>query len=884
MPDQEWHSQDLEAVYEEWGTSGDGLSSAEAARRLEEHGENAIQSGHEVHPIQIFIDQFRDFLIWILFAAAGVSMFLGKVVDAALIGLILVANGVFGFLQDYKAEESIAALKKMSSSSARVERGGKKREIDSRNVVPGDIVYLEAGDSVPADARLISQESLKVNESALTGESVGVDKEEQVLDADTPLAERRNMVYKNTVVERGTAKAVVVATGMETEVGKIATSIQESEDRETPFQREVNVMGKKIGIGVLAISAIVALVEFTVGNSQPIDILLASIGLAVAAVPEGLPAVVTLALALGAKKMVDKSALVRRLPVVESLGSVDVICTDKTGTLTEDRMTVRKLYHGGKEYDVTGGGYSEEGRFLYEDEEVEPDEFAELLRCGVLCNNAERGVNEEGEETFLGDPTEISLLVSGTKAGFEKEELNEEEPRVGEVSFTSGRKRMTVVREREDGQRAYMKGAPEVVLERCDRIKIDGEVKELTDERREEVLDRNNQFAEQALRVLGFAYKDDPDGVSEDIEEGFVFLGLQGMIDPPRAKVKDAIKDCRDAGIRVVMVTGDNRMTAKVIGGKLGFADETAYTGSEIEAMSDEELISVIEDDGVEIFARVSPEHKSRILELLQDNDHIVAMTGDGVNDAPAVKKADVGISMGERGTDVTEQASDMVLLDDNFVTIRDAIAEGRGIFDNIRKFVNYLLSANAGEVLLVFLGSISGLGLVLTAVQLLWINFLTDGLPALALGVDPKSDEIMDRQPRSSDTGVITDRMLTSIGGIGLLIAACILPLFYINRGNLALAQTTAFTALVVFELVRVQAIRSRYELGLFSNHWLLLALAVSFLLQLVVLYSPLGQFFGVVPLAVKEWLEIGGSLVAFTVLTAILVTVEDHVFEDRH
>jgi Ca2+-transporting ATPase len=613
----------------------------------------------------------------------------------------------------------------------------------------------------------------------------------------------------------------------------------------------------------------------------------------VAAVPEGLPAVVTLTLALGSKKMLKKNALVRRLPVVESLGSVDVIVTDKTGTLTEDRMTVRKVYDGQDVIDVTGGA-SGEGSFEIDGEEIETDRLEPVLRCGRLCNNAER--TKDGD--FLGDPTEVAVLVSAEKAG-----IDVYGDRIREIPFSSERKRMTVINENDETM-AYMKGAPETVLERCDRIMVDGEEQELTEEKRDEILEQNTDFAEQALRVLGFAQKtvDDPEADDEDIESDMVFLGLQGMIDPPREEVKDAVADCRDAGIRVVMATGDNVTTAKAVGEQVGFDPEGALTGNDVEEMSDEELQEAVED--VEVFARVSPSHKVRILKALQENGHRVAMTGDGVNDAPALKNSDVGISMGERGTDVAEQSSDMVLQDDNFVTIRDAIAEGRGIFDNIRKFVSYLLSYNAGEVLLVFFGTLLGSflfpgifqqgkeALVLTPVMLLWINLVTDGLPALALGADPKVPAIMKRPPRDKDEPVIDKRMLTMIIGIGVLMTVAILPLFFYElwqnqameqAQRLMRAQTMAFTALVVFEMVGIQAIRRVYNMPVFSNKWLWISIAGALTLQLGVLYTPVAQYFNVVPLALMDWVEIGGSLALFFVLVEILVWVQDRIFVER-
>lgn len=895
MTDMDWHAKTPEEVYEKLGTSESGLSQEAAEKRLEEEGANEISKGNEVSPVKIFLDQFHDFLIYLLIAAALLSLGIGflpghspEYVDAALIFLILLGNGIFGFIQDYKAEKSIEALKEMSTPNATVKRDGEKREIDSTEVVPGDIIFLEQGDAVPADARIIEEQNLETDESSLTGESTTVSKDPATLDEDAPLAERADMVYMNTTVVKGRATAVVVETGMNTQVGDIATEIEEAGEKQTPFQEEVDELGKKIGYGITAIILLVGAVQYMFTSAEPVSVLLVAITLAVAAVPEGLPAVVTLTLALGSKKMLKKDALVRRLPVVESLGSVDVIVTDKTGTLTEDTMTVKKTYFSGEVFDVTGRGTDTSGSFEKDGHETDPEYLKPLLECGLICNNAEEA--PEGEEKdFYGDPTEIALLVSARKAGLESSV-----DRVNSVPFSSDRKRMTVVTSKNT---AYMKGAPEVVLERCDRVLVDGEEKELTGEMREEILEQNSEFAQEALRVLGFARKkvEDSGADPEELESSMVFLGLQGMIDPPREEVKEAVEDCRTAGIRVVMATGDNIETARAIGEQIGFNPEGAMTGNEVEEMSGEQLQERVKD--VEVFARVSPEHKVRILNALKANGHNVAMTGDGVNDAPALKNSDVGIAMGQRGTDVAKQSSDMVLQDDNFVTIRDAIAEGRGIFDNIRKFVNYLLSANAGEVLVVFLGVLIGSfmfpdtfssnseALILTPVMLLWINLVTDGLPALALGADPKSEGIMEREPRGMDEPVINRRMMSSIVTIGAVMAAAGLPLFFhaVTSMGLLEAQTLLFTFLVAVEMVRIQTIRSRYGQGLLSNSWLIAALGSSFLLQLVVIYTPLRSYFGTYTIGAGGWGLIAASVVGFTALTYGSVKALDHLFSAR-
>jgi len=895
-----WHSRDKDEVFEEADSSNSGLSTEEANRRLEEGGKNEIESGESVSPIRILINQFNDFLIYLLVLAALISLGIGflpghspEYTDAALIFLILIANGLFGFIQDYKAEESIKALKDLSTPSATVMRDGEKQQVDSRNIVPGDVIFIEQGDAVPADARVIESQSLETDEAALTGESSNVSKKDTVLEEDTALAEQENMIFKNTTAVKGRGKAIVVETGMDTQVGDIASQIEEADDKKTPFQKEVDELGRTIGYAIIGIIALVAFTQLwllpgsitAVSIAETVPIILVAVTLAVAAVPEGLPAVVTLTLALGSKKMLKKNALVRRLPVVESLGSVDVIVTDKTGTLTEGVMTVKNLFYSMEEVSVTGTGTDTDGKFKIDENEIDTDHIKPLLECGVKCNNAEKAPESE-EENFYGEPTEISLLVSGYKAG-----IKDNGERVREIPFSSDRKRMTVLND--DGM-AYMKGAPEVVLERCNRILLDGEVKELTEERRNRVLDKNHEFAEEALRVLGFAHKEqrEHDADTEDVESDMIFLGLQGMIDPPREEVNEAVDDCRNAGIKTVMATGDNVETAKAIGEQIGFSTENALTGREVEMMSESELSSAVTE--TEIFARVSPKHKVDISKALQNNKHNVAMTGDGVNDAPALKNSDVGIAMGERGTDVAKQSADMILQDDNFVTIRDAIAEGRGIFDNIRKFVNYLLSANAGEVLVVFFGVMLGsvlmqdriaagqTSLILTPVMLLWMNFVTDGLPALALGTDPKSDGIMKRSPRGSDEPVINKRMMSSIFGIGCLMTVVGLPLFFyvLGQQGIIAAQTTLFTFLVLIEMVRIQLIRSRYDLSIVSNNWLVSALISSVILQLLVVYTPLSSYFGTAWLGVSHWVYMIGALFAFIGLASLMRRAFDRVF----
>ncbi|MFW6064009.1 MAG: calcium-translocating P-type ATPase, PMCA-type [Candidatus Natronoplasma sp.] len=883
----DWHSLSIDDIYTKLNSSERGLSQEEAKRRLEKHGRNEIEEVEGESPLKIFLGQFQDFLIWILIAAAVISFLADRTIDAYLILTIILANGIFGFVQDWKAEQSIQALKEMASLEAVALRDDRKRKIDSVDLVPGDIIFVTQGDSVPADSRLVEQQNLEVDESTLTGESVAVNKKAHPVEKKVELAERENMIYKETTITKGRGKAVVVGTGMDTEIGSIATELQKVEEEETVFQKEVNDLGKKVGVMILAICAsLVPILLFR--DSNLLDAFITAIALAVAAVPEGLPAVVTLTLALGTRKMLKRNALVRRLPVIESLGSVDVICTDKTGTLTESKMVVRKILFGRKEIEVSGG-YSREGDFTREGEKMNGLELESILEAGALCNDSEI---TDGET--IGDPTEIALIQSAQKVGLDKGSLEEKYRRIDEIPFSSKRKMMTTIHEGEGGKdKAFVKGAPEIVLEKCDRYYDDGDVKELDEEKKEEFLKKNEEFADEALRVLAMGYKDltlegdteedkkeEIERGEEEIERNLIFLGLQGMIDPPREEVKDAIEACRRAGIRTVMITGDNAITAGAIGEKLGFSGKVV-TGRELEAMSEKELGEKVKE--ADIFARVSPSHKVKILKALKDQGHVVAMTGDGVNDAPALKESDVGTSMGVRGTDVAQQASDIVLLDDNFATIKNAIEEGRGIFDNIRKFVNLLLSGNMGEVLIVLIGTLVGLGLPLTAVMLLWVNLLTDGLPALALGVDPGSDEIMKRKPRGQDENIIDKTLAFSIGWIGIWVTVICLSLYrYGLTESARLARTLTFTGLVVLELIEVFPIRQRYGTRLWSNRWLGAAILVSLVMHMVILYTPMGVYFEVVPLSLDSWIMISIGTIIFFGAMVLMRIIENRLFKN--
>ena len=665
------HNKPIEQVLRELNTSNNGLSQQEAEERLKQYGFNELKEGKKISPLEIFISQFKSIVVWILIVATVISAFLGEYVDSIVIFSIIILIALLGFFEEYRAEKAIEALKKLASLRATVIRDSQKKEIDAKSLVPGDVIILQTGDKVPADARLIEVFNLQTQEAALTGESQAVKKNISQLEEKTSIADRHNIVFSSTIVVSGRAKAVVIATGMQSEIGKIAKMIEEVKPEPTPLQKDMDQLGKFIGTITLIIAALIFAAGMLIRHSNWVDMLLVSVSLAVAAIPEALPAVVTISLALGTQKMLKRNALIRRLPSVETLGSTTVICTDKTGTLTANQVTVRKLYTNGKIIDATGVGYGTKGIFLYKNKPVPPEEIELLLRIGILNNNSEI---KEGK--VIGDPTEAALIVSAARLGLIKEDFDIEYRRIDEIEFTSERKMMTTIHGHHGENISYVKGAPEVVLKLCNFIYMNGEIKKLTADMREDIIEANRQFAEGALRVLGFAYKTI---VDSSPEKNLIFVGLQGMIDPPREEVKIAIEKCKKAGIRVIMITGDHEITARAIAKEIGLTGKT-ITGEKLDEINN--LDSLVED--ISIFARVNPEHKIKIVDALKKKGHIVAMTGDGINDAPALKKADIGVAMGISGTDVSKEASAMILTDDNFASIVNAVEEGRGIHDNI--------------------------------------------------------------------------------------------------------------------------------------------------------------------------------------------------------
>jgi len=852
--------------------TGSGITQEEAAGRIAKSGLNRLVGKKPVSPVTIFLDQFKDFIILILIGAALVSGFLQEWIDAlAIIGIVLL-NAILGFIQEYRAEKSLAALKKLASPSSKVIRDGRHAVIPSYNLVPGDLVELEAGDHVPADSRLVWVSSnFSVLEASLTGESTPVLKTILALEEkDVPLADRANMVYMGTSVASGKARAIIIDTGMNTELGKIAGMIQESGREITPLQKKLEEFGKWIVYICFVLVALVFLLEWLRGGKL-VEVFLTAVSLAVAAIPEGLPAVVTIALALGVQRMIKRNALIRKLPSVETLGCATVICSDKTGTLTKNEMTVQAAFADNSVFKVTGIGYAPEGEFLMSGKSVKAGDYPVLektLRCSALCNGAQL-VKEKAIFKIIGDPTEGALLTAAAKAGMLKESLEKVSVFVDEIPFDSERKKMTVLR-REGGRVfAFVKGAPDILLDDCAYIEEGGAAREIREEDKKKILKANGEFADSAMRVLAFAYRAlEGDGRQYDmrsVETGLTFIGLMAMIDPPRPEVKEAIMQCREAGIRTVMITGDHKNTAVAIARELGFykEDSMALSGEELDGLGDEELLNKIER--IPVYARVSPEHKLRIVKAWRSRGHVVAMTGDGVNDAPAVKEADIGVAMGITGTDVTKEVSDMVVTDDNFASIVNAVEEGRGIYDNIKKFVHYLLSCNTGEILVMFTASLAGLPVPLLPIHILWVNLVTDGLPALALGVDPVDPKVMQRPPRKFNEPVITGQRGLMMLMQGAFIAFCSLLAFsfvlFVEKEGLGRARTAAFIVLGCSQLFHSFNCRSMtesiFKIGLFSNKKLIAATLVSFLLQMGAVYLPFSQkIFKTEPLSLFDWL----------------------------
>lgn len=899
--DHPWHALSLNQVLQDLDTDPHkGLTSAVAQERLARFGLNQLSEGKKETVLEMFIEQFKDFIVLTLIAAAIISGFLGEWVDATAIIGIVILNAILGVVQEYRAEKALAALKKLAAPTAQVIRDGVTKTIPSTELVPGDLIALRSGDLVPADARLVDAHMLQVEEAMLTGESTAAEKSSSdPVAPDASIADRVNLVFAGTVVARGRGHAIVTETGMKTQLGKIAGMVASIEKEETPLQKRLDQVGKQLVYAALAVVAIVFVLGVIRGD-DPVQMFLVAVSLAVAAVPEGLAAVVTISLALGMRRMVQRNALIRKLPAVETLGAATFICSDKTGTLTENAMTVREYVFADRTVTVTGEGFSSAGKFYQDGRPIDPANDRALrlaLTIGARCNTSEiQPIRDGSDYRVIGDPTEGALLIAAEKAGL-LESIELDYDFVAELPFDSTRKRMTVIcrgvaGEYQGRQIAFVKGALGSVLPFCTRIDRDGRIESLDEATRERIRKVNTQLANQTRRLLALAYRpyDETTVPSiETVERDLIFVALVGMIDPPRAEARQAVAEAQNAGIQVALITGDHAATALAVAREVGIVASDrngVLTGSELERMSDEELKA--RALSTRVYARVSPEHKLRIVQALKANNQIVAMTGDGVNDAPALKEASIGVAMGITGTDVAKEASDMVLLDDNFASIVAAIREGRAIFDNIRKFIHFVLSHNIGEVLAMFVATLIGWPLPLLPIQILWINLVTDSLPALALGVEKAEPGIMERPPRSVDERILPNSLLRlmffqgSIVGISTLAAFAIE--YFWGTGDLARAQAEAFAASILAQNVQAFNVRSNrlsiFQLGPFSNRYLVGAFALVVVTLLGLIYiPPLQEIFKTVPLGLNDWVVIS----ALAVLPLVVMEIYKFVLRAR-
>jgi len=881
----QWHFLPFDIAIKKLESHLNGLSNEQADQRLLQIGPNELKKGKSTSAFKLFISQFTSLLIIILIIAAILSAFIGEGVEAFAILIIVVLAGVLGFLQEYQAEKAIESLQKMAAPFASVIREGKEKSIPARCIVPGDIIILRIGDNIPADARLIEVMNLKIDEASLTGESESVEKIAAPLpQGDTSLGDRLNMAYMGTSVSYGRGKAVVTATGMSTEFGKIADLLQTTESRKTPLQTDLDKVGKALGIISIIIAAVVSAFGILRGYDV-VEMFIWGVALAVAIIPEALPAVVTISLALGVRRMVKRRALIRKLSAVETLGATTIICSDKTGTLTQDEMTIRKIYTNRKLFDISGSGYIPHGFFTIDGNTINPGQdrdLSYLLYAGVSCNDTVLQQNGETWE-ILGDPTEGAIIVAAAKAGIHRGDIINRFPRVYEIPFSSERKRMTTIHQVDKEIFAFSKGAPEVILGTCSSIFRGGKIDSINENDRKEIIEIAYRMGENAMRVLGLAeksfsaknYKD------ESVEHDMVFLGLIGMIDPPRAEAKEAIALCEHSGIRPVMITGDHKITAITIAREIGILkDGGVITGAELEHISDYDLEQRVES--INVYARIAPEHKMRIVTAFMNRGHVVAMTGDGVNDAPSLKKADIGIAMGITGTDVSKEAADMILTDDNFASIVSAVEEGRSIFENIRKYLVFLLSGNIATVIAMIIALAFMLPLPLTAVQILFINFIMDGLIAIALGVEPPEPGIMHRKPRNVHEGILNINTLWSIGGIGIVIALVTVGTYVWELSNGYSAQhaaTVFFATLILSRLFNGFNCRSKedsiYKVGLFTNKPLVFSTIAALLLTVSVIYLPVFQKpLGTIFLNLRE------VIIALAASSTVLVTAEIYKF----
>ncbi|MBN1103126.1 MAG: HAD-IC family P-type ATPase [Deltaproteobacteria bacterium] len=866
-----WHAMDAEDVLRRLEVDMDGLRASQAGQRLRETGPNVLDTEESTGPMALLFRQIHNPLIYLLAGAAVLSLLVGHHVDAVVITGVILLNSLLGFVQEWRAEGALNALRDMAAPHARVMREGNPLEIEASDVVPGDVLLLETGDRVPAGGRLLSADDLQVDESALTGESVPVAKNIETLDEDTPMADRRNMVWMSTSVTGGRGRVVVVATGMQTQMGRIAAEVRSTSREDTPLQKRMHKLGMVLGIAGIALAAGVFGLGMIRGH-EIIEMLMFSVAVAVSAIPEGLPAVISVTLALGVRRMAQRNAIIRRMPAVETLGSTTVICSDKTGTITKNQMTVRGIWAGGRIYEAGGEGYRPEGKIKAEDGETAeklPGPLEMLLRIGALCNNA-RLKGKGGEWAVEGNPSEGALLVVAAKAGMDRDSVREQANRLAEIPFSSDTKYMATLHREGDGAGhvAYVKGAPERIMGFCSHILKDGDVVVLDEALRKEIAGMSERFGSQALRVMAGAYREMP-GDREtleraDVEGGLTFAGLWGMIDPPREESIEAVKAARSAGIHPVMITGDHAVTALAIARAVGIAaDGKAVTGPEIDGMERPDLAMAALENGV--FARVTPAHKLKILEALKAEGHVVAMTGDGVNDAPALKGADIGVAMGRAGTEVAKEAADMVLTDDNFATIVHAVEEGRVIYNNLRRVVFFLLSTNLGEILTLVAALLIGLDLPLTAVMVLWVNLVTDGACTIPLGVEPGHPDVLKHPPRDPKEFIIDRGVALRMALLTPIMAAGTIGLFRysLQGGGLDYARTIAFATLAAFQWFQAFNARSSsqsvFSIGPFGNRWILVGAGIAIILQILAVQTPIGHLlFGAVALSGADWLRI--------------------------
>jgi Ca2+-transporting ATPase len=872
---EQWHNIDPDDALRALNSKRSGLTEEQAKALLLEFGPNELKGKKRVSPFIVFLRQFLNPLVYILLVAVIISFVVGHLIDAVVILAVLVLNAVIGFTQEVRAEKAMEALIQMAAPKAEIRRNGRIKMVSARELVPGDILLLDTGDKVPADARLLDVSNLKVNEAALTGESMPVDKHTSTLSADKLLSDRKNMVYAGTIVTYGRSSSVIVETSMSTELGKIASAIQEVEPPETPVQRNLNRLSRYFIALFLGICGLLVIAGLLKGFGW-LEVFLLAVAAAVSAIPEGLPAVVTVILAAGMRTMANRNAIIRKLVAVETLGSATIICTDKTGTLTLNEMTVRNIFVNGQHIEVSGEGYQPQGEFSNNGQTLNPATESELnltLRIGSLCNDA-LVTKEEQDYNIYGDPTEGAILVAAAKAGLNIEKLQKAFPRLDEILFQSEKQYMATLHPIEGRKVAYIKGAPERILSMSKYVMKDNEVVPLSEEDAGAITQANADLAGEAMRVIATAYIDLPadleDFDDEHIRSNLVFIGLLGMIDPPRDEAKDAVRLCRQAGIKVVMITGDNKLTAQSIAEELDLPQGRAVTGADLHGMSDEDLFQQVED--ITVFARIEPLHKLRIVKAFKRHGHIVAMTGDGVNDAPALKSASIGISMGITGTDVAKEASNMVLADDNFASIVAAVDEGRAIFNRLRNAIFFLLSTNIGELLAMILAVWIIGKAPLLAVQIIWVNLVTDSTGAIPLGVEPKVGDELKQPPRHPRAGLIYPGLLIRVIYMAIFMGVGTFLVFNWAQATMTLeeARTIAFSTMVAFEWFKAFNARSDehtvFKLGLFKNRWLTISIAVSILLQLAVVYLPFFQTaFSTVPLNITQWgiiILAGGSL----------------------